>query len=169
MPGAWYIRQLRDGARSLSDDSGSSSTSARGAEPMAWADDYALGVGDIDRQHQLLFERANAFFAAARSADPQRALEEAIGALRADADHHFVEEEKYMERIGYPGRDGHGAAHRVLMRQLEGVASQLSAGGSSVAAIVASAGLLRGWLLDHIVDEDGAVGAYARSLPQSRP
>jgi hemerythrin-like metal-binding protein len=152
----------------LSDDSSSSSKLARATEPIAWTGDYALGVADIDH-HQALFERVNAFFAAARSTDPQRALGEAIGALRTNAANHFAEEERYMERIGYPGRDGHGAAHRVLMRHFEGAASLLSAGGSSVSAIVASAGLLRGWLLDHIVDEDGAVGAYARSRPESQP
>jgi hemerythrin-like metal-binding protein len=153
----------------LSDDSSSSSKIAGATEPIAWTDDYRLGVADIDQHHQVLFERVNAFFAAARSTDPQRALKEAIGSLRTDAANHFAEEEKYMERIGYPGRDGHGAAHRVLMRHFEGVVSLLSAGGSSVSAIVASAGLLRGWLLDHIVDEDGAVGAYARSRPESQP
>jgi hemerythrin len=151
----------------LSDES--SSKIARAAETVAWTDDYALGLAEIDQQHKALFERVNAVLAAARSSDPQPALEQALGPLQIETARHFAEEEQLMERIGYPGRDRHAAAHRVLIRHLGGVASLLSAGGSSASAIATSAGLLREWLLDHIVDEDAAVGAYARSMPQSRP
>jgi hemerythrin len=135
---------------------------------MLWAEGFALGLSEVDEQHRALFDRVNAFFAAARSGDVHRALE-AVGALETYATYHFAEEERYMERLGYPGREQHAAAHRVLMRQLGGVANLVSTGGSSEGAMATSAGLLRAWLLDHIVDEDGALGAYARSLSQSPP
>jgi hemerythrin-like metal-binding protein len=152
----------------LVDDSESSSRSARVTQPILRAGDFALGVSEIDGQHQSLFEQVNAFHAAARSGDGN-ALEAAIGLLETYATYHFAEEEKYMERIGYPGRAQHAAAHRVLTRQLGGIATLMATGGSSPDASLTAAGLLRAWLLDHIVDEDGAVGAYARSLLRAPP
>jgi hemerythrin-like metal-binding protein len=153
----------------LSDDPTDESRIDAATQPVLWSESYALGVAEVDRQHQALFDRVNAFFAAARSSGPRRALEEAIASLRTYAAHHFAEEEKLMGGLAYPGLESHAAAHRVLSRHLDGVASLLAEQGASVSAVVASAGLLRGWLLDHIVDEDGAFGAFARSRPRSPP
>jgi hypothetical protein len=41
------------------------------------------------------------------------------------------------------------------------VVSLFDAEGASQATLHASMGLLRGWILDHVVEVDGALGAYA--------
>jgi hemerythrin len=138
-------------------------------EPFLWTEDLAVGLPELDRQHQTLFEHANAFLAAARSGDPQRVVGETLDFLRKYVAHHFSHEESYMRRIGYPGIEAHAAAHRALTRHLEGVVALFAAQGPTAPTVLASMGLLRGWLLDHVADEDRAIGTYARSTPDGPP
>ncbi len=81
--------------------------------PIPWTPALAVGVPEIDAQHQELFRRAERLITALRTGD-RGEVEPLVRYLAAYAVEHFAAEERYMREIGYPGLDGHRAVHRAF-------------------------------------------------------
>jgi hemerythrin len=131
--------------------------------PVAWREALSVSNNLIDADHQHLLFLINTFeeiFTADRSiAD----LLTAIGELRDYTRTHFAREERIMLVLRYPRYDHHKLAHARLIEQLDLAAKPLRELGEVLAATAAAlpeeirdslVGLLRHWLLDHIMDED---------------
>jgi hemerythrin-like metal-binding protein len=71
---------------------------------FAWSPAFAIGVPEIDAQHEALFERAALFAAAVQARRPPDRLEELFDFLAAYALEHFDLEERTMAKLGYPRR-----------------------------------------------------------------
>jgi len=136
--------------------------------PLRWTADLALGVNELDQQHQGLFLMVSA-------------LDEAIGAGRLDrvadtvrfvdryAAEHFATEERYMRLHGYPALPEHRAAHLAFkarfLRHRRWFASQ----GVRPLLVVDLASSLITWLNDHVRTMDGELGRYLASVGLHRP
>jgi hemerythrin len=124
---------------------------------LNWTPALAVGVAEIDAQHQELFRRADAFLEGLQScsaADVARLL----GFLRDHARAHFGAEEDWMRQASYPDLEAHRAEHQRFLSDLE----KLSTGdGAAGAAPLEVASWLVRWLHDHVVRADGAAARFA--------
>ncbi len=104
---------------------------AGGAAPvqLQWLESYACGEPTIDREHQQLFELANATLAAllAANSDPGRFLD-ALNALLAHVTKHFADEEALLEKHGYENLEGHKRAHHALLARAAELQARAKAG-----------------------------------------
>jgi len=136
-------------------------------ELVQWSPALAVGLPLIDDQHRELFDRASRFFAAAgtrgQEAEVPRALEYLAGHVRF----HFAEEERLMERLGYPGLEAHREEHRTYQKRLDGVHSHYESEGDSAAVVAALDGLLRLWLDEHVCRADRFLAGFATGSPSS--
>ena len=102
-----------------------------------------------DTQHNMLFDILD-----------ELALEHPplnlISKLRFYADHHFLVEEAYMEKVLYPGRDQHVAAHNRFRQELTQLESEFSNNQMTLDFRQTVSNFLSEWLVRHIqgVDKD---------------
>ena len=120
---------------------------------------YALGVGDMDREHQRLIGLMNSlhrlYQAGAPRADQARALDELVSYTVR----HFADEEAYMEKIGYPGMRIHAGVHRNLLAQVTEYSDGFRKTGRLTDAFFM---FLKTWLKAHICGVDTRYSAHSR-------
>jgi len=116
---------------------------------VQWSEEYSVGVGNLDRHHQKLFDMLNRLHNAMTQG---KGKEVVIGIIKEMVDYaryHFEEEEKLMERIKYPGLNEQRNVHKKFMIKVEeyrkladmGLEAFLSSGIST---------FLSDWLKNHI-------------------
>ena len=118
---------------------------------MEWADKYAVGVREIDEQHQEIFKKIDWLM---RSDDD---IEEAILFITSYVTEHFRSEEKIMEMIQYKGARKHRATHREFEKEMAGyieMIPKIEGRSDLVSFRTELGGKVAGWLLEHIASED---------------
>jgi hemerythrin len=134
--------------------------------------DIAIGVTEIDAQHEALFERVARFEDAVRDGAPGDRLDELFTYLARHATAHFEAEERLMRETGYPQLDEHAREHSEFRRRLQSLEPQMESEGGSTAMVLALRGLLHFWLTDHVTSSDRHIGDHLRAragLPTRRP
>lgn len=128
--------------------------------PFVWKDSFELGIPAIDGEHRQFFEILNRCLRAAGEGASPTTLALLLKELCTYADVHFCHEEEALDRVGYPElqqqRDEH---HRFLwdLARLE---------SSERTTLLAALGLMRSWLLEHILGTDRR---YVAWIEQDRP
>ena len=126
-----------------------------------WTAMLAIGIVEIDEQHQELFRRVDALLSAAPSGDPAE-VTRMLGFLREYVVHHFAAEEAFMLEQRYPGLDAHRAEHASLFERVREVEEQhrVAGGGPTTAASLHR--LLAEWLRTHIGVADAGMARFVR-------
>jgi len=130
---------------------------------FVWKPSLQVGVPQIDAQHEALFERAARFDAAFQAGEPGQRLEELFAFLAGYALEHFVDEEQYMRKVGYPQYASHVQEHAEFKRRLRSLVPQWDSEGESQALLTALLGFLDSWLTGHVGKSDQAIGEFVRS------
>ena len=127
---------------------------------LSWHDRYLLGHAEIDAQHKKLFELVNHFDDVIKLGMPAE-LGFILDDLLICAAEHFLYEEDWMDRIGYPKTLEHKRVHADLLEQLQQMTLKMKAGGNVGTKSVAR--FLVDWLTNHILREDLDLKPYLQA------
>ena len=119
---------------------------------MAWDEQYAVGIAEIDRQHQGLVRMINDLHAALVAERGQLALAEIVGRMLDYAAVHFATEETLLKQHRYPQYDAHRGEHegfRVKARELK-----QRVDNKRFVLTLEVINFLKDWLSDHILVSD---------------
>ena len=131
--------------------------------PIVWRNAFSIGDPSIDANHRHLLVLINAVENVLKIEQPLSLLLTALDELEAYTREHFAREELLMINLQYARYDGHKAAHLELIEQLNDAAKpirELGDGASQSTLAVPEdvrdnlIGLIRHWLVDHIIKED---------------
>ena len=133
---------------------------------IAWTDDLAIGIPQIDEQHRELYRTVDQLHELMRHhrLDGVPAI---LEALQRYALEHFAAEELEMRRSAYPGRAAHEALHKAFVDEFLRHKALLAA-GISASAVVHLSSWLGGWLREHVRGADGELGKYLRAHSPGR-
>ncbi|WP_207477240.1 bacteriohemerythrin [Arenibaculum pallidiluteum] len=124
---------------------------------IQWPGDLLIGHSAVDDDHRHLVEIINKL-AEAHAAGRQSGL---IGEILSElADYtaaHFEREERFMERVRYPGIDEHRLNHSQLIGSLSRIIYDFEMGRPVDQPLL---DFLRHWLTDHIMRFDKRLAAY---------
>jgi hemerythrin len=122
---------------------------------IEWKDSYRIGNEVIDRQHQQLYDTANA--STLSVADTQVALRVGAINLYNYVREHFADEESLMREIGFPGYRDHVAAHEQILTRLNSVTQAIGKGQWDLQEIQS---VMTDWALDHVPLSDTQIVSY---------
>ena len=125
---------------------------------MKWEERYSIDGGEIDREHQIIFDLINQIEEVEAHQDITTDITSILEAYVAE---HFLHEEEYMASVGYPGLDEHREMHRDFTAVATRLINDLGQGGS-VAQIELKTSL-QNWLQAHILDEDMKIRDWVQS------
>lgn len=124
-----------------------------------WKEEYNIGVGIIDQEHQKLFKIINGLLAL--KIDDRKSLKacrEGIEYLKEHAINHFADEEDYMRSIRYEGLETHKRIHKGFREEtLPALEQELLVTEYAPDAIEHFIGVCAGWLIGHTLTEDQAI------------
>jgi hemerythrin len=134
-----------------------------------WKDAYAVGNTLIDSQHKELFRMTDDLVAAVRqqSADSPVACARAVAFLKDYVVKHFADEEALQAALGDTGLKAHKALHQDFVSTVLAYEKSLNESNFDPKVVQQFAGTLIGWLIYHVVGEDGKItGMVAAAAPQ---
>ena len=146
-------------------------------DQLVWQEEYNIGVEIIDKEHQRLFKIINKLLIVDGEEEEEKsrwAWQEGIKYFKGHALKHFVDEEKYMESIGYEGTERHRHIHRNFRENiLPALEEELEKTNFSPEAMGHFLGVCSGWLIGHTLTEDqaitgGKVSKWENLLPEEQ-
>lgn len=126
-------------------------------DKFTWSSELSIGVHEMDAQHKVLIDKINDLVGVLELDDNKLALAR-FDTLAGFVVKHFTEEEAYMEKIKFPGVEGHKFIHKQLLDQVGKYRVELAANTLEKAKLV---GFLKLWLKSHIMGIDTKYGAHA--------
>jgi hemerythrin-like metal-binding protein len=130
---------------------------------FVWQEIYSVGVDQIDRQHQKLFEIGNRFHDAFAQREARPALAAIFNELVEYTVYHFTDEERLMQEWGYPDFARHKANHEKLVGLVLGYKRQLESGAPDVEPHAMN--FIKTWLNGHVLGMDRNYCGYANRQP----
>jgi hemerythrin-like metal-binding protein len=125
-----------------------------------WLPDYAIGVQEVDAEHQGLFRLAEKLHHGILLGQSQ----EIVGPLLLDlldyTCYHFAHEEQLMLRIGYPHYVDHCRQHQELRSRALAMHDSFGSGEASMAIELLQ--FVTEWLKCHTTTSDRRIGSYMR-------
>lgn len=131
-----------------------------------WSDEYLIGIGEIDKQHQSFFGAAHRLYDNILNCEGEKQVEETVGFLRSYAQEHFQTEEAFMQKHGYPRIEEHKKLHAKFFEGLDQLVDDLKVFGPSQHLADQALEIAQDWLLNHIADEDTQYATYIEKQNQ---
>jgi hemerythrin len=126
---------------------------------IPWTPALAIGVPEIDHQHQELFVRIERLVdgvGRGKQADVERLLE----FLGQYVVKHFGAEERWMLRSAYPDYARHKGEHERFIRDYEQMTREFREKGPNVLAGIRMNNWISAWLVQHISRSDMELGRF---------
>lgn len=128
---------------------------------LQWSSALSIGVPEIDRQHEQLFEQVDRLHGAMLRRDREQAAA-MVGFLERYVRNHFAAEDALMRALAYPGREVHVAEHAAFAREVEELVRALERTGPTAALVHRVERDVTTWLEQHIYSTDLDLGRYVR-------
>ncbi|OGO78164.1 MAG: hemerythrin [Clostridiales bacterium GWB2_37_7] len=129
---------------------------------IEWKEDLAVGVKEIDTQHQELFSKVNALFDACNTGKAKEQINPVIRYLQDYAVLHFGAEEKLQKQYDYPEYASHKAQHDQFIKDFLELKEKIEINGVTGLTIVQLNQVLVNWLIKHIRKTDKAFAAFLK-------
>jgi hemerythrin len=126
-----------------------------------WTREYAVGVAEIDQEHQRLFALAEEMHQAMLAGKGKEVLKLLLADLLAYTDQHFAHEELLMKRIGYPQFREHQLQHQALHARVHALHDRAASGEITMTIEVAQ--FLVEWLKEHTTTSDRRIGEHSKA------
>ena len=128
---------------------------------IAWKEIYETGIVAFDKEHQELVAQVNKLYEAIREKKGDAVLGDILAMLENYTENHFQHEEKLMAEYGFPGLEEHQQIHQALRNDVQALKVKYSSEPAGLAQELLK--ILRGWVLEHIVEVDKKYGAFLES------
>ena len=126
---------------------------------IAWTPALAIGVAEIDQQHQELFARAERLVRSVVRAE-RGEIDELLEFLGQYVVKHFGAEERWMIRAAYPDYARHKSEHGRFIREYERMRLEYQEKGPSALVGIRVNDWIADWLRSHISRSDMELGRY---------
>jgi hemerythrin len=136
---------------------------------VEWGEYLSVGVAEIDDQHKRLFDNFSVFLIACadgRSAEEVNRLFSFLGAYVVT---HFTDEERLMQRLGFPDYEEHREKHQEFTRQVAALKERLENEGPTRSLVTSVSLTINGWLIEHISRMDRAIGRFVKEQQSAAP
>lgn len=128
---------------------------------MQWQPSYALGINEIDQQHQKLLTHAAEIITAIQQKKSWSDIYYLIEALRKFASFHFQFEEALMRMFGYPDHENHAQSHESFFTRLAAL-ERLAIHDQLENNVIQ---MLTDWVMNHILCTDRDYVDYLQKMP----
>jgi len=122
-----------------------------------WKNEYAINIGSIDAQHQMLFAIGRELYQAMSAGKGRSVLSKILDRLVQYTKLHFNHEESLLRLHQYKNFASHKAEHDALARKVVEFQADFNAGKIAMALQVLD--FVHDWLQNHIKESDFAYAA----------
>lgn len=126
---------------------------------VSWSPAYALGLDEVDHQHQALLGLINRLWNCVVDHAGVHEVLRVLADLESYTLAHFVAEETFMRLMDYPMLPEHQQAHRAFVERVAAERARVEQGGRATLELVH---FLKDWLINHILVADKSYAAFTQ-------
>ena len=130
---------------------------------IEWKPELAIGVPEVDAQHEELFRRAEAMLEASKQARGREGVRASVAFLQSYVASHFAAEEELQRRTGFPDCAAHRELHKRFADDVALMVARLEREGASVGLVLEVNRAVVTWLVTHIRGPDQDIGRYLKA------
>ncbi|HHW11699.1 MAG TPA: hemerythrin family protein [Firmicutes bacterium] len=130
---------------------------------IKWTPQYAVGVPEIDQQHQELFGKVNDLLEACQRGEGKQEIGNVLSFLEEYVKIHFGTEEKAMLDNAYPEYEQHRAQHQKFVENFLELKAKFEAEGAGIWLVAHTNRVVVDWLIKHIMMTDTKLGSFLKS------
>lgn len=130
---------------------------------IEWTEDLAVGMPEIDAQHQELFRKIDQLLGACIQCRGKEVVGETIQFLGDYVIEHFGNEERYMKQFNYPESADHIKQHRQFIESFEELKKKFESDGPGTHIVIMTNRAVVGWLNSHIRKVDKLLGEFLKT------
>lgn len=120
---------------------------------ILWKKSYSVGIDRIDMEHKIFLELIKNFQEETFEDDDEERVVSLILEIEKYAEFHFLSEENFMKKIGYPKLEQHKNLHFNLLEKLNIVKhSKIATADFLVFAV--------DWFVHHTTNEDRLIAKF---------
>lgn len=127
---------------------------------LDWDTSWEMGDARLDAQHRAMIRAINGLETQIHEGRGPEAVNKAISFLMMYVETHFREEERCMERTGYPDRLAHARQHQSCARRIEGLLDSWRNGDEDILKDLVT--FFSYWLAEHLGGADLRFSAFLR-------
>ena len=124
---------------------------------MIWKSEYAIGIHELDKQHETLLAFITDFEKVVEGRAHLNTLAPLIARTREFVKYHFTVEESLMQLVDYPQFVAHRAEHQNVLTQFEMLEQRVLHEETKGEVLP----LVHTWLFRHSIDSDRPLAEYA--------
>lgn len=124
---------------------------------IKWRKKYTVGIEFIDLQHQYFASIINRLIDEVDESDDINYQNRMLEELSLYASFHFISEENFMIKHGYPDLEDHVAQHRQLLSQLNDKINYLKLEKVKIADVI---DYTQDWFFHHTLEVDSLFGTF---------
>ena len=117
---------------------------------MKWSEDYAIGIAQIDQDHQMIFQMSEDFGAALDEGQGGKVYPAMLTMLSLFCRGHFGFEERCMTKFSCPVAQANKAAHKQLLQAVSGFQQLYTTHGYDQEDARQLVDMVDQWLQNHI-------------------
>lgn len=129
---------------------------------VKWDDTLSVHIDEIDDEHRKLIDLLNEIDQAMRQQRGREIVDQIIDSLIGYAKTHFLTEERYFERYGFPDAEEHKREHAFFIVKVYGFKREFDQGKLTLSIEILH--FLTDWLCQHIKGADQRYGEFFREL-----
>jgi len=136
---------------------------------LLWQNTMSVGNDAIDHDHRYLISFVNTIELVLQSPEDKKSIMIALEQLYEYGEEHFKKEEAIQRKIKYPQSLNHKHSHSKLLDQLKVVQAKvkgLESSGEISKYAPELTTYLRGWLVNHVFNEDMLLKPYLLKHPK---
>jgi hemerythrin len=131
--------------------------------PLHWNPEWEMGEPSLDLQHRAMLDAGNRLRGALAAGRGQMEIKRALSFLLVYVESHFKNEERLMERAGYPELDAHRAKHRSCSQRIDGLLEQCRNGSPETLGDLIE--FFDYWLVEHFENSDRQFARFLQANP----
>jgi len=128
-------------------------TGAAAGQGIVWSDDFLIGIEELDYEHRSLVEDINKLHRELLEYVDMDRIEDTLGRIHARMNAHFALEEHFMMSHEYPYFPEHKTEHEQLLDEYTELMIKFER-EPDLGDRVAIVGILRQWVVNHILTSD---------------
>ena len=130
---------------------------------IQWQEGLAIGVPEVDQQHQEIISRVNQLLVAMAEGKGRQEVSGVIDFLGKYVVSHFAAEERVMAQANYPDYPAHRQKHAAFVADFGELKREYEAHGISSVLVIQVQRRVIDWLINHIGKEDKQIAAFLKA------
>ncbi len=133
---------------------------------IIWSDDFLIGIEELDYEHRCLIEDINKLHGELLAYVDLDRIKDTLGRIHSRIQAHFALEERFMVARGHSLYPEHKAEHERLLDEYTELMTKFER-EPNLGAREAIEGVLRHWIVGHIVTSDKKMSLMVKSSEQT--